>query len=420
MSPIPNQFRRVEELDRTLNSIVTIVATSDGSEVALKQPSPSKGRQRRFKREVTAMRRFAGTHTMPVLDHDESFCWYTMPVAEATLAKQPTYGDFQFALTILDAICESLRPAHAIGQVHRDLKPHNILWLIDDEPGRWVVADFGEVRNEPGHTTSPLTRTSDRVGTDGWAAPEQTLTAHSVTPAADVFAAAAIMSWLLTKAAPGGGVVTAPEEPHLAGIIMKATRRNPNDRYPSLDAFAAALREAQADDDALITLEGVIDDEDYGRLSRLIGDDETHPSEIAKHMPTMTLRQLHRWYDTDPGGFVAGTLNGVERVATSNLASKTTGPLLARTVDVIRVLIEHRRFDDVRELTIAVSEAIVRFQQWKPATELVHLIRAVRGPAADAIDIGLRAAGARDYLRPFAQNEWDREDDSDLLRSLRK
>ncbi|TPG05143.1 protein kinase domain-containing protein [Curtobacterium flaccumfaciens] len=421
MSPIPNQFRPLAELDRTLNSVVTLVATSDGAEVVLKQPSPSKMRQRRFKREVTAMRQFAGSHTMPVIDHDDHFAWYTMPVAEATLAKRPHHGDLQFALIVLDAIRESLRPAHELGQVHRDLKPHNILWLIgDDEPGRWVIADFGEVRNEPGQTTTPLTRNSDRVGTDGWAAPEQTLTAHTVTPAADVFAAAAIVSWLLTEAAPGGGLVPVPAAPHLAGIIVKATRRNPTDRYPDLDTFAAALRQAQAEDEAQVTIESVIDDEDYERISVVIGDDDTHPSEIAKHLPTVTLHQLHRWYDIDPGGFVAGTLTAVERVAASNLASKTTGPLLTRAVDAIRVLIKHRRFDDVQELTTSVSEAIVQFDQWKSATELIHLVKVVRGPAANAVDVGLRAAGARNYLRSFAQNEWDRDDDSDLLRGLRK
>jgi len=420
MPPIPSQFRAIEELDSTLNSVVTRVATPDGAEVVLKQPSPSKGRRRRFEREVTAMRRFAGQHTMPILDHDETFAWYTMPVAEATLAQQPKHGDLEFALTILDAICESLRPAHAIGQVHRDLKPHNILWLVDDEPGRWVVADFGEVRNEPGRTTRPLTRSSDRVGTDGWAAPEQTLTAHTVTPAADVFAAAAIVSWLLTEAAPGSGQVTAPHETHLAGIILKATRRNPTDRYADLDAFASALREAQADDDADVTLERVIAERDYERLTGLIGHDNTHPSEIAKHVPAVTLNQLHLWYDTDPGGFVAGTLTAVERVAGSNTAPKSTDPLLIRAVDAIRVLIKHRRFDDVRELTIVVSAAIVQFDQWKSATALIHLIKAVNGPAANAIDVGLRTAGAREYFRQAARNEWDRDDDSDLLRSLRK
>lgn len=420
MQPIPKQFRAVEKVDSTLNSVVTRVATTDSSEVVLKQPSPSTGRRRRFEREVTAMRRFAGEHTMPILDHDVHFDWYTMPVAQATLAKEPRHGDLEFALTVLDAIRESLRPAHAVGQVHRDLKPHNILWLVDDAPGRWVVADFGEVRNEPGRTTSPLTRTSDRVGTDGWAAPEQTLTAHTVTPAADVFAAAAIVSWLLTGAAPGSGQVTAPKEPHLAGVILKATRRNPTDRYPDLDAFAAALRKAQADDDADVTLERVVAEHDYGRLTGIISDSGTHPSDIAKHLPAVTLNHLHRWYDTDPGGFVAGTLTAVERVAGSNTAPKSAGPLLNRAVDAIRVLIKHRRFDDVRDLTTVVSAAIVQFDQWKSATELIRLVKAVNGPAADAVDIGLRTADARGYLRSFAQNEWDRDDDSDLLRSLRK
>jgi serine/threonine-protein kinase len=421
MSPIPNHFRAVRELDSTLNSVVTLVTTSEGSEVVLKQPSPSKARQRRFKREVNAMRQFAGPNTMPVLDHSANFAWYTMPVAEATLAERPIHGDLPFALTILDAICESLRPAHAIGQVHRDLKPHNILWLVDDQPGRWVVADFGEVRNEPGLTTNPLTRTSDRVGTDGWAAPEQTLTGHNVTPAADVWAAAAVVSWLLTESAPGGGQVPPPKASHLAGVIVKATRRNPNDRYPSLDAFAAALRDAQAVEDANVTLQGAIDEEDFEQLSKLISDDGTHPSEIANHLPSLTLHQLHRWYEADPGGFCAGILAAVERVAASDMNSKNTSPLLTRGVDAIRVLLKHRRFDDVRELTTAVSEATVRFTQWTPAKELVQLIGSVKAPAAaDAVDVGLRVAGARDYLRSFAQDKWERDEDSDLLRGLRK
>lgn len=418
---IPKQFTSVRRLETTLNSIVTVVTTADGSAAVLKQPAPSNTRRRRFEREVTAMKAFAGEHTMPVLDFHPDYEWYTMPVADGTLADRPVHGDVPFALDVLTGITESLRPAHELGQVHRDLKPHNVLWLEPDgQPGRWVVADFGEVRNQPGLTTNPLTRTTDRVGSYGWAAPEQMFTAHLATPTADVFAAAAIVSWLLTEVPPAGGQVLPPNQAVLAGVIARATRRNPSDRYPNLDAFAEALRDAELQSEEQADVRDLIDAESFEQLSDRLAADATHPTEIARDFPGLTLPNLHRWYSADPGGFVDGTLAAVGRVCASGISGRDVTAFLSRTVDVLRVLQAHNRFDDVRELTSAVAAAIERFDQWDAARDLVRFIGAIKGDAAHAVEVGLRAANSWDYLRSFAQDRWERHDDSDLLRALRK
>jgi hypothetical protein len=83
----------------------------------------------------------------------------------SSAASDPVYvarGVEQFA-----ALSEGLSEAHRLGLVHRDVKPSNILL---DRGGRYVLVDFGLVREEEAET---LTRSGEMVGTLGYMSPEQ-------------------------------------------------------------------------------------------------------------------------------------------------------------------------------------------------------------------------------------------------------
>jgi serine/threonine-protein kinase len=88
---------------------------------------------------------------------------------------------------------DGLIAAHANGILHRDLKPENILI---DRNQRWRITDFG-IANVTGDDAPGTT------GTPAFAAPEQLL-GETQGPAADYFALAAIVYFVMTGDAPFG------------------------------------------------------------------------------------------------------------------------------------------------------------------------------------------------------------------------
>jgi hypothetical protein len=105
------------------------------------------------------------------------------PVAVATIGK-----------VLLDA----LSTAHRQGIIHRDIKPANILF---DDAGHPALADFGIAVNR--HFTAGLTSAGVVLGTPGFLAPEQAR-GEPASPASDVFALGATLTFALTGRGPFG------------------------------------------------------------------------------------------------------------------------------------------------------------------------------------------------------------------------
>jgi tetratricopeptide (TPR) repeat protein len=178
------------------------------------------------------------------------------PAAQATSAAPRDAAEFRRAAEWGIQAAEALDCAHALGVVHRDVKPAN---LLVDAAGRLWVTDFGlaQVQSE-----ASLTATGDLVGTLRYMSPEQALAKRVVIDhRTDVYSLGATLYELLTLRPVFGGQdrqellrQIAFEEPvpprkveravpaELETIVLKAVEKNPADRYATAQELADDLR----------------------------------------------------------------------------------------------------------------------------------------------------------------------------------
>jgi eukaryotic-like serine/threonine-protein kinase len=154
-----------------------------------------------------------------------------------------------------EQVASALGEAHEHGLVHRDVKPANILIAAD---GTVKVTDFG-IAKALSSTEATLTTPGTVVGTAAYVAPEQ-LEDGDVDARADIYALGVVLHECLTgRPAFSGDTPTATAAMRLTqellpprqlradvpraldDVIVRATQRNPVDRYPDGDAMAAAL-----------------------------------------------------------------------------------------------------------------------------------------------------------------------------------
>ena len=152
---------------------------------------------------------------------------------------------------LLVQAADALTAMHALGILHRDIKPDNFMMTKD---GRLKLMDFGIARGDQ----LRLTAASIFLGTPGYAAPE-VLRGAEASPASDCWAFTITAFEMLTGTLPfvAGSVGTtlyrivheAPVwppnlSPELAIVFEKALDKDPKNRYPDLTSFLRALIEA--------------------------------------------------------------------------------------------------------------------------------------------------------------------------------
>ncbi|MBO3674505.1 serine/threonine-protein kinase [Streptomyces sp. NEAU-YJ-81] len=197
----------------------------------------------RFRREVDAARRVGGAFTAPVLDADPEarIPWVATgyvagpPLNQAVSDEGPLP---ESAVRALGAgLAEALAAVHALGLVHRDVKPSNVLLALDGPR----LIDFGIARATEG--TVSLTSTGASIGSPGYMAPEQIL-GEGVEGAADVFSLGAVLAYAATGKPPFPGDTSAAL---LYKVVHDEPRLGPELTGKLRDLVAACLAKNPAD-----------------------------------------------------------------------------------------------------------------------------------------------------------------------------
>ncbi len=161
------------------------------------------------------------------------------------------------AVRLTTELLAALAYAHERGVLHRDVKPANA--MLDDKDHLYLM-DFG-LAGLLGQDDQRMTKDGAVMGTPAYMAPEQAKgVIREVGPGADQYSAGVVLYELLTGEVPFRApnwialchvIVTVPPrppstlrpdvDPELDAICLRALAKEPADRFPSCEDFAAAL-----------------------------------------------------------------------------------------------------------------------------------------------------------------------------------
>jgi len=219
----------------------------------------------RFRREAEAVGALQNTHIVPIYDVGEAdgICWLLMPLVKGETLKQVLARAKQLPVAevkrILLEAAEALGSAHEAGVVHRDIKPENL--MIDGKTQRVLLMDFGIAKAMDSSVENSLTGTGVVIGTPQYMSPEQAIGKTAPDPRSDQYSLAIVGYQMLTGRVPFAGenvreVIArqlldeatplsrlVPNIPSaVSSTIHQALRKEPSQRFGSMDAFARSLK----------------------------------------------------------------------------------------------------------------------------------------------------------------------------------
>nr|MDQ3366874.1 serine/threonine protein kinase [Myxococcota bacterium] len=219
----------------------------------------------RFLREARAAGRLTGEHVCRVIDigrFESGAPYIVMEYMEGydlgTLLKRRGPLPVGEAVDYILQACEGMAEAHALGVVHRDLKPDNLFLATRVDGGKTVkVLDFGISKAA---VTGLATKTGDILGSPAYMAPEQMKSTKDVDARADIWSLGVVLHQLLSGKLPFTGdtlptlclsVMNDPAPhlttqrkdvpPPLADAIARCLEKECDDRYRDVGALAAAI-----------------------------------------------------------------------------------------------------------------------------------------------------------------------------------
>ncbi len=223
----------------------------------------------RFEREVQTTATLSHPNTVQIFDYghaEDGTFYYAMEFLPGLTLEQlvEKYGPLPPARAVhfLRQLCGSLREAHGVGLIHRDLKPGNV--MVCTRGGIHDIAkllDFGLVQPpEQGPENEKLTFDGGIAGTPEYMSPEQAGGQEDLKPSSDIYSVGAVAYFLLTGHSPFADrsvvktlaahlyEVPEPFRQHrpdvpddLHAVVFRCLAKRPTERFSDVDNLDEAL-----------------------------------------------------------------------------------------------------------------------------------------------------------------------------------
>lgn len=215
----------------------------------------------RFKREAQAAGKLSHPNIVNMYDvgYDQGYHYIIMEFVPGETLKEYIVKNgklsIENAVKIAVAIGEGLEHAHAMGIVHCDIKPHNILITSN---GTIKVTDFGIARAM--NSSQTMMYTTSVMGSAHYLSPEQA-SGKAVDGSTDIYSLGVVLYEMLTGRVPYQGdsaisvalkhvreKLTPPSRynanipPLLEAAVMKALEKEPSKRFQSVSEMISDLR----------------------------------------------------------------------------------------------------------------------------------------------------------------------------------
>lgn len=224
------------------------------------------GFKERFQREAQAVARLRHPNIVQMHDygHQDNFYYMVMEFIEGQdlkdhLRQHGAIRPFGRIAELIEPVADALHYAHQQGILHRDIKPANIMLTPRHDV---ILTDFGIAKilqqdSQADHNTEA----GVSIGTPAYMAPEQARGLPNIGPAADIYSLGIVLYEMLTGKVPYQAdtplavilkVINDPLPPPrsfspdipdvLQGVVLKATAKDPANRYPTAAALADGLK----------------------------------------------------------------------------------------------------------------------------------------------------------------------------------
>jgi len=218
----------------------------------------------RFTREAETAARLSHPHIVPIYTVGEgnSLVYFVMGYVDGEslggrLKRRGTLP-VEEVRRIMKEVADALSAAHALGVIHRDIKPDNI--LLEGTRGRVMVTDFGIAKAMSSSSGGTLTSAGVAIGTPQYMSPEQAAGEKEIDGRSDLYSLGIVTYQMLTGKLPFNAPTVAgvlmkqitempkpvsevrPDCPEdLALSVERCLEKDPENRWPSADALRRAL-----------------------------------------------------------------------------------------------------------------------------------------------------------------------------------